>query len=360
MTNTIDKKTEDLIINNIKNKAGSHYLMDEYRLSYSQLHKLSKKRGVLDIFKLNNREFAKKKRLENTKYNHDQINKIIDQTCGSKIYKSVIYKKYTTGDLKNKFKLPTKKLIRFLKYKKIYDVAIRNGKEKIGSLARINGKLSRLTLKGIELKPITPEIVEKFEYYKTTLVYKQKVYDAIKKEFGFGDKKIKQLCQRFGYPKDNPQSGQLNPMYGKSPSKKSGVGIKSHLMANGKLYFCRSLLELKIYLYMLDNNLKFVQSKHRVKYRINGVDKTYCPDIVMGDSTICEIKPSALINLKENQLKFESLKKYCSSVKLKCKFITENDFDLKKYSEWTIFKKLIDDGILIIDTNNLEKLKRNL
>lgn len=360
MTNTIDKLKELEILNKIKSGVDSHTIIVDYQLSYSKLHKLSKKHKILDIFKTNNKKFAKIKCNKKTITLHTEINKDIDIKFGNKIYDLVINKKFTTYDLRSEFKIPLNRIIRFLNYKGIYDVCVKNGKEKIGSLAKVNGKNSTFKLKGIELKPITDEIIEKFKYYKKTLIYKQKVYDAIKKDFGFGEKKLKQLCKRFGYPVDNPQTGKLNPMYGKSPSLKAGIGVKCHLKVNGNLYFCRSSLELKIYMYMINNNIKFIQSKHRVKYKINNVDKTYCPDIIINDIEVCEIKPSVLTLLKENKIKMDSLKKYCQDYNLKCRYITEKDLDLSNYSEFSMYQNLIENKILIIDFKNLEKLKRNL
>lgn len=350
-------------INSIYNKiiqgVGSQQLTSDYQLSYSKIYKLAKKLNILDDLKKNNKLNKKQREFHRVQIEHNCINNQIDKLWGNTIIQLIQTDKYTTNDLKNKIGRPIKQIIRYLKYKDLYDICIRNGKDKIGSLAKVNGRCSIIKLKGVEFKPITEEIANRFCELKRILIYKQKVYDAITQEFEFGDKKIKQLCEKYGYPQNNPQTGILNPMYGKSPSKNSGIGVKCHIHANGVVYFCRSTLELKIFLYLIENNIKFHISKHRVKYKINGVDKTYCPDIVIDDYDICEIKPTRLISLKINIAKFAALKKYCVDFNLKCKYLTECDFDLSKYNI-QIIDEMINKNIIIIDVKNLEKLKRNI
>jgi len=59
-------------------------------------------------------------------------------------------------------------------------------------------------------------------------------------------------------------------------------------------------------------------------------------------------------------LKSEALKKYCLKYNLRCGgYLTEKTIDISKYGLEYILK-LKNDGCLLIDIKNLEKLKRNI
>lgn len=349
-----------LIIDDIKIGNNWETLSGKYNKTYRQLHRLSLKFGVLDIFKKNNTNIKIEKMHLAKNVRHAEINDSIHKKYGKQIIDDICINKFTISDIKRKYKLPSKQINRYLDSINYKHVAATNGKKKVSEFAKINGKKSAIQLKGKELKPITPEIVGRFKELKRSLKYKEKVYVALKTEFGFGSKKAKQLCEKYGYPEDNPQTGNLNPMYGKSPSVKSGIGVKCHIVINGNLYFCRSTLELKIFLYLRDNNIKFIPSKHRVKYKYKDKERTYLPDIVLEDQNVCEIKPAALVNLDLNLIKMNALQTYCDMNSLSCRFITENDYDLTVYSDIHVYDKLINSGELIIDSINYEKLKRNI
>jgi hypothetical protein len=351
---------ERQILDRINCGKGQVEISKELNIGIKPIHRISKCHNLYDLLKQNNQKHkTKASKLLASERQKITTDRIHDKFGG--IIRSMIFDKlFTTYDIRKHINIPQKRCNQYLIYHGLYDECVKNGKTKISNLARINGKLSSNTLSGVELKPITDSIRNRFEELKGEFIYKQKVYDALYEEFGFGERKSKQLCERFGYPINNPQTGKLNPMYGKSPSKKSGIGTKCHLYHDGCLIFCRSLLELKIYLYLIDNGVEFQLSKHRIQYKLNGVDRTYCPDIVMNDVEICEIKPSNLVKLDINQIKFKSLVEYCNCFNLKCKYLTELDFDLKKYSNIDYILMLIDNGKIRIDNSNLEKLKRNI
>lgn len=260
---------------------------------------------------------------------------------------------------KHSMRLGYKRVCDYLKSIDLFEVCVNNGKIKRAKLAKINGKKSAAALAGIELKPITPEIISRFQSLKKSGMYKRQVYQKLKDEFGYGSRKIKQLCEKFGYPENNPQTGKLNPMYGKSPSTAAGVGVKCWINIQGKRIFCRSSLELKIYCYLNDNNIKFNIAKHRVRYRYRNKDFTYLPDIVI-DNTVYEIKPSKLITIPLNVEKYNALKKYCLNFNLKCGIITELTYDLEKYDTREYIDSLIKSDTLTIDAKNLEKLTKYL
>lgn len=351
---------ENEIIRKIVNGESIDSIKTYYNINYKRLYKLSKKFNILDEFKEKNFISLRNKQKKDKCDRYTTINKSIDEKHGNLLRELIIDKKCGFEHIKRITGIPTKRLIRYLEFSNLRNVCIQNGLYNSREIAKINGKKSALKLKGIPIKCITPEIIVRFEELKTQLVYKERVYRKLKEEFNFGEKKCKQLCEKYGYPKDNPQTGNLNPMYGKSPSKLAGIGVKCHFYHAGAVYFCRSLLELKIFLYLADNNIRFQLSKHRVKYTLNNVERTYCPDIIINDIEICEIKPTPLVNRPENILKLEALKKYCDEYKLKCRVITEKDFSLHKYENIRYIENLIEEKRLIIDSPNLEKLKRNI
>jgi hypothetical protein len=313
-------------------------------------------------------KLTEKLRNNNRCYKSSQISKISQykrnetlqhnlKNLADDIRRCVIERSFTTYDLYKEFGTPLKQIELILKNLGLYERCASNGEEKIRQTARINGRKSADILSGVELKPITHEIINRFTELKTSGLYKTQVYAKMRSEFGFGSKKIKQLCEKFGYPKENPQSGTLNPMYGRSPSKKAGIGIKGWIIVDGCRIFFRSSLELAVYLYLKTNNIKFELSKHRIKYNYNGVQRTYNPDIVIG-TTVCEIKPSQMVNLAENLTKYKALVDYCNRFSIGCAIITEETYDLSPYKNLNNVDNGMKDGSIIIDATNLEKLKK--
>lgn len=351
---------ETEIISLINRGVGQVEISSKLQIGIKPIHRISKRHGLYQILKQNNQRYKTHLSKERARLSHISLAENLNLKAGDKIRSLIIDDRFTTYDLKKYLNIPMKQCVQYLKYYNLYDECFKNGKEKKANIARINGKKAKEKLSGKEKKPITEFIRDRFELMKVNLIYKQKVYNELRKEFGFGEKKCKQLCERFGYPKNNPQTGNLNPMYAKSPSKKSGIGIKSHLYHDGNFIFCRSFLELKIYLYLIDNNIKFQMSKHRIKYKYNDIDRTYCPDIILEDNTVCEIKPSNLTKLEINKEKYKSMERYCSDFNLKCRYITELDFDIKKYNDLNHILNLINNKIILMDEKNLEKLKRNI
>ena len=189
-----------------------------------------------------------------------------------------------------------------------------NNKNKMCNTARTNGRKSAVTLTGVELKPMNDEIVQWYISSVNSGKFRMDIMRELKLKFGFGRKKYDQLVLKYGIGQRNPQTGELNPMYGKPSPLQSGNGIKSHIIVNGITIFCRSFLELKIYIFLKNAGVRFELAKHHIKYLDDtGSPRTYNPDIVLIDyDTICEVKPKSLINVDINKLKFESAIKYCS------------------------------------------------
>lgn len=354
-----DQKTIDTIIVSI-NVGLSETEIVKSSIGRKPIRRIATEYGLSERLKYNNSIYKSKRLVEFRQNNRHKICLELD-----KKYESLILKCLDSGGiLKNIISImkgvPHKQILYYLKYKKLDVLRKENSKKFVVIQSQINGRKAIPITKGVDLKPITPEIIKRFEELKTQLIYKQRVYDALKNEFGFGERKYYQLCKLYGYPENNPQTGKLNPMFGKSPGKGAGIGVKCWILFDGIKYFCRSSLELKVMCYLNDNGEKFQISKHRISYiDDSGIDRTYCPDIVINNK-IYEIKPYNMLKIKLNLLKSEALKKYCKKYNLLYGgYLTELNTDITKY-DLKYLTALIVSGKIIIDTLNLEKLKRNI
>lgn len=263
------------------------------------------------------------------------------------------------GPISKKLNLNSSTVAKFLKWANLYEQCKLNNKNAIIKIAQTNGKLSANTLKGVELKKLTPEICNWFKGQKRLGRYRQQVCTDLFEKFGYGEKKYIQLCNKYGFPKNNPQTGELNPMFGKSPGKNAGIGSKGWILIDGKLIFFRSSLEFKIYHYLEDNNIQFALSSHRISYLDGETKKTYCPDYVV-DKTIYEIKPEKLLQNESVKKKILALQEYCLEMHLKCGVITENTFSLTKFKKEDIDEMMSTGKLKMLDEKNYEKLLRNL
>ncbi len=268
---------------------------------------------------------------------------------------------YTINDL-CKCGIGKYKLIKYyLEKYELIGLAKINGQRKIANTARINGTQSIKSLGGVELKPLTDEIKNWYIEAVNSGMYRMQVIKTLYDKFGYGRKKYGQLVELYGKPKKNPQKGSSNYQYGKPAPAKSGSGIKAHIIYNGNKIFCRSLLELRIYLFLIKTKIPFELSKHRIEYiNENGHKRTYNPDIVfMNDNSVCEIKPVSFLDMKINKIKFEAAKKYCSNYNLAFKVITERTYDLSEIS-LDYINNFIEQGIILINENEYKRLIKNI
>ena len=248
---------------------------------------------------------------------------------------------------------------RFLKWKsqELVEVLKANGERVLSENRLIASKKGADKTRGVPSKEIT-SCVEKL--YKDLL--SQNIHMAeIKrkmKPLGYGCKKVEQMAATWGSPSRCDQSGRNNPMYGKAPHKKSGIGVKGWLTLGGKRIFFRSSLEMKIFLLLHAEGEVFSLSRHRIPYILDETERTYCPDYVIAN-TVYEIKPKALVETKENRAKFSAAEEYCKTRGLSFNIVTETTFNLTKLTEEDIMN-LIKEGVLEIDDKNLNKLKRYL
>ena len=145
------------------------------------------------------------------------------------------------------------------------------------------------------------------------------------------------------------RSGENNPMYGKQRPKGAGNGWSGHY----KGYYFRSILELSYLKYLLDNDIKFENAEkkeYKIEYKINNNKKTYRPDFyLVKTKELIEIKPKKLVNIQENQYKFEAATiKWGSNFKI----LTEENIN---FLTWIELYQIYLDKDLIFDKNYEDK-----
>jgi hypothetical protein len=158
-------------------------------------------------------------------------------------------------------------------------------------------------------------------------------------------------------------TGSGNPMYNKPVPVGSGAGISGYY----KNYYFRSLTEYYAIKNFEIKNINFIcndvskkknSKKITVKYKLNGVDRTYTPDFVLNNDTVCEVKNSYTINSKETKEKLKALRKFIEkSQQYKyLKVITEKDLCIDKNLCFEDYIK----GDLIIDINKQQRFFKQL
>lgn len=174
-----------------------------------------------------------------------------------------------------------------------------------------------------------------------------------KEKFGVSRTTSSKILQNLICKRHN-NSGKNNKMYGRSPGKNSGKGASGRLVYGGYNLFFRSSLELRIFLYLINNNISFCLSNHRVCYYLDGVERTYNPDIVIG-TTVYEIKPKNLKKIPINKIKFKALSEYCASHKLQCSYLDECTYDLVFFTK-DYFHYMVKNGYIIVNDANYYKI----
>lgn len=134
----------------------------------------------------------------------------------------------------------------------------------------------------------------------------------------------KELSDKLKKQMSEKNSGKNNPMYGKPSPQGSGNGWCGWY---NNLFF-RSILELS---FLIKNpNVKSAEYI-KIPYKdYNGNERNYLPDFI-DEVNLYEIKPSYLVDSKENQLKFEAARVYCENNNLNFKIIT--DLDINRLSD---------------------------
>ena len=264
------------------------------------------------------------------------------------------------GQLKEKLNLPTGRINDLILMLGLTDKRLENSKKLVYETALKGSKIAAQKTKSVKnIRHIgTDEMKTFYCKCKEDGLFEGETLKLFKQRFGTsGSNTWNALIAEFGQIKKAPRHflpGKENKMYGKEPDWKAGSGIKGHILIDGKLINFRSSLELRIYLYLYINQIKFELSKHTVKYYYNGKWRNYFQDIVI-DNFIYEIKPSIKIKWEVNVVKFDALKSYCEKFNLKCDYITENTFDLSMI-DINLIDRMIKDETIKINENEYNRL----
>ena len=139
-------------------------------------------------------------------------------------------------------------------------------------------------------------------------------------------------------------------MFGKPAPKNSGNGICGWY----KGWFFRSILELSYMIFVIERfNLEWKSaenSEFKVEYTIDGVNRNYFPDFVVGNKYVVECKPKKLWTTNSNLTKFECAEKFYKEKNLKFKVR-----DIKKIQKEELIK-LIEQGLVILTNKWKEKI----
>lgn len=136
----------------------------------------------------------------------------------------------------------------------------------------------------------------------------------------FGEIKAKQIKASLS----KKQSGELNAAYGKvyencGISRCQGTYLGIRFRSKYELSFL-------VHLTKMGTDMNRVKSEpFFVRYMYNNKQRTYRPDFMI-DNVVYEIKPSNLLEYKENPFKFASALQHCNEHGLDFKIITEKDF----------------------------------
>lgn len=148
--------------------------------------------------------------------------------------------------------------------------------------------------------------------------------------------------------------GSNNPMYGKPSPIGSGNGWSGWY--NG--WFFRSLLELSYMIFVIERfNLKWENGenkKNKIGYILNGVEKNYFPDFIIGNKYVIECKPRKLQITNINKIKEQFAKYYCDRLNLTFKYV-----DCYKIKESELIK-LYEDGKIKFTKKYETKIKTML
>ena len=183
-------------------------------------------------------------------------------------------------------------------------------------------------------------------------MYGRSVYSVWLEKYGKeeADKRNEEMKRK----KSEKSSGKNNPMYGKPAPKGSGNGISGWY----KGWYFRSLRELSYMVNViekeghewrsLDNTPDF-----RIKYLDkNGHERSYCPDFLIDNKIIVEIKPKKLQGLDSVVRKQNAAIMYCKSRNL-VHIITDVEI-----LDFSIIEKMVNDGVVQLTDKSLKKFNQ--
>lgn len=280
------------------------------------------------------------------------------------IYKDDIIDCLNSGmglsQLKIKLNLPIGRINELIEMLNLTELRKNNSREIIRNNALKSSKKGAQKTKGTKIirHVVTNEMKEFYCQCLNNGLFEGESLKLFKEKFGTkGSNTWNALINEFGQIKKAPKhflSGEQNKMYGKEPDWKAGNGIKGHIFIKNKLINFRSSLELRIYLFLNENNIDFELSKHVVKYYYNHKWRNYFQDIII-NNCIYEIKPTIKIKWEINRIKFDALQNYCKKFNLECAYITEDTFDLSNI-DINLIDSLINDKLVIINEKEYKRL----
>lgn len=187
---------------------------------------------------------------------------------------------------------------------------------------------------------------------KNNPMYGRSVYDVWLEKYGKeeADRRMAELKQK----RSERSKGKNNPMYGKPAPKGSGNGISGWY----KDWYFRSLRELSYMVNViekeghewrsLDNTSDF-----RIKYLdANGHERSYCPDFLIDNKIVVEIKPKKLQELDLVVRKQNAAIMYCKTRNL-VHIITDVEI-----LDFSIIEKMVNDGVVRLTDKSLKKFNQ--
>lgn len=258
-------------------------------------------------------------------------------------------------DVMKRYSISKNPLKKYLLKMGLMDVVHKN--KKLGDAARLNANSNVVKQKCLYKFKYDHEAITQFAIAKSSFYTKAELIRLCMAEFGISETTGEKILRKLTCKKHD-NSGINNKMYGVSPNKASGVGANGRLVYRGYNLHFRSSLELRVFLYLIDNNVRFCLSNHKVAYEYKEAKRTYNPDIVI-DTTVYEIKPSKLKDVGINLIKFQALKAYCNENNLRCAYIDEHTYDLTFFTK-DYFVNMVKSGYIDVNDKNYQKIFKYL
>lgn len=144
--------------------------------------------------------------------------------------------------------------------------------------------------------------------------------------------------------------GKLNPMFGRPPSKNSGIGYSGWYKGT----FFRSKLELSFLLMNDDRDIISAESFFSIPYHDeNGVQRTYRPDFIVDKKYVVEIKPYSM--LKRHTLKESVAIEYFKNTDYVYEIVTDKDISTISFDE---LYQLYEKGNVTLTKSSKRRLDR--
>lgn len=164
------------------------------------------------------------------------------------------------------------------------------------------------------------------ENHKKAFVNRRSFYQAwIEK---YGEEEAQKMLVAYKAKKQEQTTGKNNPMYGRVTPQGAGNGWKGWY----KDQYFRSLREVTFMIELDSKGIEWESAeKIKIPYLINGVERTYRPDYLVGNRVI-EIKPVKLHKTLTIEAKAQAATLYCQERGLEYELI-DVDIDAKAIQE---------------------------